>query len=69
MTMAQMKWQAAIKKVLDAAEEPVHYTDIAQAIIDEGGMPPGVGPGSMRAAVSSMGTDFSILSRAAVAER
>lgn len=36
MTMAQMKWQAAIKKVLDAAEEPVHYTDIAQAIIDEG---------------------------------
>lgn len=34
--MAQMKWQDAIKKVLDAAEEPVHYTDIAQAIIDEG---------------------------------
>lgn len=34
--MAQMKWQDAIKKVLDAAEEPVQYTDIAQAIIDEG---------------------------------
>ena len=33
------------------------------------GLPPEVGPRVMRAAVSSMGTDFSILSRAAVPER
>ena len=33
------------------------------------GMPPEVGPHVMRAAVPSMGTDFSILSRAAVTER
>lgn len=45
------------------------------SIVDEhtreclGGLPPEVGPRVMRAAVSSMGTDFSILSRAAVPER
>ncbi len=49
-----------------------HYGDEKNATRTKAvkdGMPPGVGPGSMRAAVPSMGTDFSILSRAAVAER
>ena len=32
--MADMKWRDAIKRVLREAEEPVHYTDIAQSIID-----------------------------------
>ncbi|MCH8563700.1 winged helix-turn-helix domain-containing protein [Nesterenkonia sp. YGD6] len=31
-----MKWREAIKKVLEDADEPVHYTEITQRIMVEG---------------------------------
>ena len=34
--MAEVKWRDAIRRVLQEAEEPTHYTDIAQSIIDNG---------------------------------
>ncbi|WP_459588036.1 HTH domain-containing protein [Corynebacterium camporealensis] len=35
-TMPTLTWKQAVLNVLESAEEPMHYTDIAQAIIDQG---------------------------------
>jgi hypothetical protein len=34
--MAELGWKEAIVKVLDSSDEPMHYTDITQAIATEG---------------------------------
>ena len=32
--MPNLPWREAILRVLNSADEPMHYTEIAQAIID-----------------------------------